>query len=240
MKKLITLTLCTLSVIFVGCGPSVKDVIKKYEGDFQKKRSQLKTVADALPPAGSMNGKTPCAALNPPLMFNEKTKSYNTEMVMYEELLDPDVEPVFDVAPNSELLTSLKWTGPKNPLSSSVLDDNGRDMEKIMKTALDYRYLVVNRVASLKMPTAIDEKTFSPGSITIEGFIVDLNTNKTLCNFVLSAETSESVSYYYKANESKEERLAAFAKSSMWSSLRKQMVTILREQTKGDIEVTLQ
>lgn len=234
MKRTLRLSLLVILISQLGCGAKVSDVLKKYEGDFKKKREQLQTIARGLPPKAT---EKPCAGLNPPLQFNENTKQYNAEMLMSEQLADPDVTPAFDLRLNGDLLTALRWTGPKNPLSPSVLSNRGDDMEKSLKSALDYRYLVVNRVTDLKNPSALNEQTYTPGHVTFDVFVINLANNETVCSFTLQAQSAASTSYSYKSGESKQEQLEKFAHSSMWEDARQKLVAKLKQATGGDIEI---
>lgn len=238
MKKKLYLALLVIAAAAqFGCGPKISDVIKKYQADYQKKRDQFKEIANSLPAKGSVNGNTPCGSLSPALEFNKKTKQYNTEMVMYDELLDPDASPKNNLLVNSDMLVSMQWTGPKNPLSPSVLGNSGADMEKTLKSALNYRYLVVNRITNIREPVAVDEKTFTPGQMSMESFVVDLSNNKPLCSFTASAQSAPDVSYSYKTNQSKKDQLEKFAYSTMWEEARKKLVDNLIQTTKGDVQL---
>jgi hypothetical protein len=234
LKSRFYLSLFVVLVSQIACGPKVSDVLSKYQGDFQKKREQFKAIAQALPPTAA---DKPCPAMNPPLKFNENTKTYNAEMLMYEQLLNPDAKPEFDMAPQGDLLNAVQWTGPNNPLSSRVLNNPGSDMEKSLKSALEYRYLVVNRVSDLKNPVAVDEKTYSPGRANLEAFIVDLSSNQVLCSFAFQAQSASTVSYSYKTGESQQERLAEFAHSTMWEDARKKLIAKLKQIPGADVEL---
>src|SRR2546423_3487440 len=235
VKRVFCLSFLVMLTAQLGCGPKVSDVVSKYAGDFQKKREQFQAIAHALPPKAA---EKPCANMNPPIEFNENSKRYNTEMIMYEQLLDPDAKPAFDMTPGGDLLTAMQWTGPKNPLSPSVLNNRAdEDMEKTMKAALDYRYLIVNRVADLKNPIAVDEKTYTPGRATIDVFVVNLANNEILCSFTLQAQSAQDVSYYYKSGESKQQRLEDFAHSTMWEDARQKLIAKLKQMAGGGIEI---
>jgi hypothetical protein len=234
IKRAVRLSLLVILIAQLGCGPKVSDVLSKYEGDFKKKREQFQTIAHALP---STAAEKPCASLNPPIQFNENTKQYNTEMLMYEQLLDPDAKPPFDIRLNGDLLTAMKWTGPKNPLSPSALNNSGSEMEKSLKAALDCRYLVVNRVTDLKNPIAVNEQTYTPGQVALAVSVVDLANNETVCSFTLQAQSAAATSYYYKSGESKQERLEEFAHSSMWEDARQKLIAKLKQTAGGNIEV---
>jgi len=215
------------------CGAKVSDVISKYQGDFQKKRDQFQTIAHRLPaqPAGK------CTSLNPPIQINDNTKQYNTEIVMSDQLLDPDSKPQFDIGFSKNLINGLQWTGSKSPLSSSAMSNPGDDMEKELKAALGYNYLVVNRVTDLKNPVAVDEKTFVPGHASIDAFIVNLSNNEVMCSFSFQAESAGTTSYYYKPGESQKERLEEFAHSTMWEDARKKLVDGLKKSAGADIQL---
>lgn len=235
MKRMVYPVFLILLVSQLGCGEKISDVLKKYEDDFQKKRDQFRSIANSLPPKGSP--RVPCTSFNPPLQFNEKTKQFNAEMIMYEQLLDPDAEPQFDLVSHGDLLNGMRWTGPKSPLSSSVLSNSGKDMDKSLQEALDYRYLIVNRVSELVEPVAIDEKTFSPGHVNIETFVVDLSSNKPLCNFVIEGKSAANVTYSFKQGESKEEQLRKFAHSTVWEEAHRQLSARLKAVPNSNVEL---
>ena len=233
--KTLVLPLVAAAILLqFGCGKKISAVLKQYEGDFKKKREQLQTIARSLPSEAT---EKPCPSLQPPLQFNEKTRSFNTEMLMFEQVADPDAKPEFDLLLSGDLLNALRWTGPQNPLSSSVLGNRGDDIEKSLKSALDYRYLVVNRVADLKKPEAINETTYAPGRVTLNVFVVDLANSEVLCRFGLRAESAARTSYTYKKGESQAQRLADFANSTMWEDARKKLIAKLKEMGVGEIEL---
>lgn len=238
MNKASFLFCLAIFTLLVGCGPKNSDVFKKYESDFQKKREQFQSISRTLAAGGSTSSGKSCGDLNPPIEFNEKTKQYNTEMVMFEQLSDPDTTPKIDIGPKAELLNGIQWTGPKNPMASSALNERSGNMEDRLRAALAYRYLVVSRLANLVEPVALDEKSYTPGRATVETFIVDLNNNQPLCSFVSEAKSASAVNYSYKSNESKQKQLENFAHSSLWEDARKQMLGALRQKANAKIEVT--
>jgi hypothetical protein len=136
-----------------------------------------------------------------------------------------------------DLLNGIQWTGPKNPLSPSVLNNRGSNMEKSLKAGLDYRYLVVNRVVDLKNPIAVNEQTYTPGRATLDVFVINLANNETICGFSLQAQSAAETSYYYKKGESKQERLESFAYSTMWEDARQKLIAGLKKTSGGDIEI---
>lgn len=258
MKKIFYLPLLIALIAQTGCAPTVSDVLKNYKSEFKGKRSQFKLIANSLPSKGAFKGNSSCTGMTPAMIFNEKNKQYNTEIIMFEQLLDPDAVPEMDLLLSNDLLLAIQWTGSKSPLSPSVLDDSGTDMEKSLKAALEYRYLVINRVANLSQPDVIDEKNFTQGQVTIETFVIDMANNKPLCSFATSANSPSDLSsipistttYYTKRGkvrfrtervvkhaEPKAVQLKKAARSIMWEQARSNMMITLGKLTNGYIEL---
>jgi hypothetical protein len=236
MKRSFRLALLVLVTAQFGCGPKLADVLKKYEGDFRTRRVKLQEIARSLPPKGSLIGEQPCQSLDPPLLFDEPGRRFNTEILMFDQLEDPDAKPAFDLLFSGVLRHALIWTGPK-PKDSLSPSTRGIDIEKQLKDALACRYLVVNRVANLVEPIAVDEQRYSPGRAKIELFVVDLPGKAVLCSFVFEATSAEKVAYtYYKNTDSKEDRLARFARSSLWQDARLKMLAGLKRLSNGEIK----
>ncbi len=237
MKNISYLFLLIIFIFQIGCGPNVSDVLKKYEGDFKKKREQFQSIAKSLPAKDSQHAGKSCVDMNPTIEFNEKTKQYNTEMVMFEQLSDPDTTAKMDISPSSDLLSGIQWTGPKNPMSPSA-NYRADDLEERLKAALAYRYLVVNRVTNLVEPVARDEKTYTGGKATVETFIVDLTNNQPLCSFVIEAKSASTVDYSYKEGQSKQKQLEVFAHSTLWEDARKQMLDWLKQKANAKLDLS--
>ena len=235
MKRSFRLALLVLVTAQVGCGWKEANIFKKYEGDFRTRRVELQEIARALPPKGSLIGEQPCQSLDPPLLFDEPGRRFNTEILMFEQLEDPDSKPDFDLLFSGVLRHALIWTGPK-PKDSLSPATSGLDLEKELKDALACRYLVVNRVANLVEPIAEDERHYSRGRATIELFVVDLPSKAVLCSLVFEATSAEKVTYtYYEKTDSKQDRLRRFARSSLWEDARLKMLTGLKRLSNGEI-----
>ncbi len=257
MKIFSILLIAVCLLLQSGCGPTNAEVIKKYQPDYQKKRDQLKQIAGILPSKATSSGSAACKTLNPQILIDKKNKKYNAESVMFEQLSAPDEKPEFDLLIYSDLLNSIQWTGPKNPLSSTNMDDNGENMEKSMKESLAYSYLIVNRIAQIAEPEVISKENYTPGNVTIETFIVDLKENKVICGFTTAAKSMPSLSGIV-INQTRTEyagrgyrgkryvtikaqpelvQLQSAANSSMWEDSRSQIIAKLKELTGAAIEV---
>jgi hypothetical protein len=247
-----------------GCDPKISTVLKKYEAPYREKREQLKKIANSLPPKGSLGNSLPCKEINPAIGFDEKAKDFNAEILMFEQLIDPDTNPDWDLLLSGELLNSIQWTGPKNPLSESALGNNGESMEKTLSSALKYRYLVVNRVQAITPPVVKDKDNHTQGKVIVETFIIDLTDSKTICGFTTSATSLENLSNIplntkttvqrkttgggrYGGKVRNEEtkttpipisvQLQNAADSSLWEASRSQIIGKLKELTKAKIEL---
>ncbi len=227
-----------LLALCLNCGGETnRQVFKRYENPFAEKRQQFKKIAEMLPASGTMAANAP-ASLSVKPVFNAKNKSYNTEIVMYDQLLDPDTESKeqkrLDLLLSGDLLLGMKWTGPKNPMSESALDNSGGDLEQSLKKALAYRYLVVLRPAAFVAPVAVSESAYKPGVADIEALVVDLESNKVVCSCRFTASSASTVEYVYKAGESRESRLEAFAYSTLYTEARQKLEKLLAETTGGE------
>jgi len=233
-----TAGLCAVALVFtcLGCRETHRQLFKRYEDQFAAKRRQFQKVAQILPPAGSVQGTT-AANLSPQPVYDAKGESYNTEIVMYDQLLDPDIQSQdhrrLDLLLSGDLLRAIQWTGPKNPMSASALDQGAGDMEQDLKKAVAFRYLVVLRPANFVAPVAVDENTYKPGIADVEGFVVDMDSNKVAGSFRFSAQSESRVEYAYKKGQSQEQRLEDFAHSSLYSDARHKLQPLLERTTGG-------
>ena len=230
---------CALALVAMsmGCrGETARQLLKRYEDPFAEKRRQFKNIAQMLPPPGSLKGAT-AANLSPKPVYDANSKSYNTEIVMYDQLLDPDVESHgndrLDLQLSGDLMDGILWTGPKNPMSESVLDESAGDLEQTLKKALGFRYLVVLRPADFVAPVAVDENTYKPGMADIEGFIVDMQSNRVAGSFRFTAQSASKVEYSYKPDQSRESQLEGFAYSSLYTEARQKAGHLLEQTTGG-------
>jgi hypothetical protein len=234
-----------LAVVCTACsGESNRKVIQRYEPQFTAKRQQFQKIAVMLPPAGSVKEASP-ANLSPKPVYDAKNSaSNNTEIVMFDQLLDPDAESVghqrLDLLLSRDLLIALKWTGPKNPMSADGIDKHNPNLEQTLKQALAAIYLVVIRPVNFVAPVATDEATFKGGMADLEGFVVDLTGQKVAGSFHYSAKSASSVEYSTKKGASdaaKQARLEDFAYSSLYEDARKKLKPLLEQTTGGTFAI---
>ena len=226
-----------LMLLYIGCGGETnRALFKRYESQFASKRQQFNSIAQALPAAGSVQGNT-VGSLSPKPVYGVKDSS-NTEIVMYDQLLNPDIKSEghnrLDLILSGGLLNAMKWTGPNNPTSPSVLDKRSApEMEASLKQALATRYLVVIRPARFDAPVAVSESSFRGGSADVEVFVAYLQDNHVPASGRFTAHPSITVEYASKKGEDKQARLEEFAYSSLFSDARQKLGTLLPQITGG-------
>jgi len=229
-------------LLLTSCGPTFQDIQTKYNPDFQKMREKLAQISEKLPPVGSTLGDG-CAlpADRKPIFVKDEMKT-NMEIMMSQSLKDPDSEinrtTDFDLILNSGLIHALQHTGPKNPMSESVLKKRAyKNYDAEMKHYLDYDYVLVNRVSDYQRAQIVDGSSFLPGYVKLDAFLFDLKSAELLCSFAYEGKSADTVSYSYKTNESNQlERAEAFANSSIFESARAELKTQIKNVLQTDVE----
>jgi hypothetical protein len=221
-------TLCCL-VACLGCGKTKQDVIDEYRGKMTPKREQLQALAPKLAGVadkGRLN-------LSPVPAYDRKNDTGNTEFVGVEQLQDPDATPAYDLYLSGKLLMCLQWTGPKNPMSASALDDSAGSLPRDFEDALATRYVVVLRTLDYQKPVVLGENSYKPGSLTMEGYLADLDKKEVLTSFRVSARSDDVVDYVYKEGEDRTKAAEEWAKSTLSKNVRKEIARALTERTGG-------
>lgn len=252
MKNLSFLLIVFFLLLQFGCGLTNREVIEKYKPEYQKKRQQLKRIAALLSP-GAINDAPTCSQLNPPIILTGRIDKSNTGSLTFEQLLNPDKKPKLNLPLGNNFLHTLNWTGPENPLA--VLDDNGDELERELKHALTYSYLIVNRTAEYVEPQVFTRAKYTPGYAKVETFIVNLHDEQIICGFVTSAESMPSLKnvelednriYVKKGGTTKPvavhtppviEQLQSAAYYSLVGSFESKIITNLRELSGATVEI---
>jgi len=218
----------------IGCKPSHQQIVEPYLTRYDALRQKLQRVKNLIPADGLAD--TAPTTLDPALALIEDDYSDNTEAIMYEQLSDPDFRDFpFDLHLSDSLLTALHWTSEQRRND----DYNGGDapfMTKLLDAGLALRYLIVHRAEELTLPQALPGgNEFVGGSVTLGGYVVDLQDEKIVAVYHTSATAADNVEFVYKETESPEERLKDFAISSMYTASRKRIAEKLPQATGGVI-----
>lgn len=237
LRMFIFLLMAVILLLTACGGETNQDVISKYQSQYKDLRVKLQKVAQALPETAS---EQVASNLNPPPKYVERAKeALNTDIVMYEQLLDPDVElrenNQLDLILSNALVTGLRWTGDHNPMLASSLKQSAADTTTaILEQGLHLKYLGVARVTEYQPAVATDPQTFTGGLAKIDGFLVDLDSQAVVCSFGISASPEAQVPYQYKENESQTQKLTEAAYSSLWRNSRQAFIASFNKLCGGE------
>jgi hypothetical protein len=230
-QKIFAVVMVCLVVILPACGPggpTNADVIKKYQAQYAALRADLAAASKSFP---DYNGEqAPASPLSPAPVYKESAdNSVNTDILMAEHLLDPDVrlddKTQLDLLLSSYLLTKLQYTGPKNPMLDSGLKEVApASFDKDLASALTTRYLGVVRMAQYNPPVASDNNQFTGGEALFAGYLLDLKTKQAVCIVAVDATADTSVKFEYKTGDDPKAALERFVRSTVWSNARKGLI----------------
>ncbi len=241
MKTNIKYLAALLVFLSAGCGgggETNQDVVNRFKPQYTALRTRLQQVAQKVPQQASEQQVT--QALAPRPAYTEDAKeALNTDVLMYEHLLDPDAKldtgTQLDLTLTNHLLRALQWTGASNPMSASALKSQATDsVIGDLEQGLQIRYLVVARVVAYKPVVAVDKDTFSGGQAAIDGYLIDLSNQTIVCSFGVSVAPPKHIDYKYAKDENPAEALAKTARSWAWSSAREEFIAALNDRCGGD------
>ena len=180
-------------------GPTTREVIERYRQPYAQMRERLKEIARQLPPKGSVRnsaggaGKVARLSLNPPpsykpLKFDEPITD-NTGVLSAEQLLDPEVTPEFDLNLDGFPQNCFYWLSQKYASAADLNRVDDGNLARGFEAGLARRYLLVYRTARFVRPS-VSENSYTPGSLDLEVFLVDFQSNQVLTSFRASANTS--------------------------------------------------
>lgn len=172
--------LFAISSLAASCGETNIQAIERLRPVGASFRSRLSEIAHALPAPGSERELSPNGGFNPSLVLDFQRQNYTADVLMEEQLENPDAKDIeLDLMLSPELLSCLLWTGPKNPLDRSVWNDR-TDLGPECEAAFRTRWLVVVR----KREVAIPER------VHLVVFVVDLESGSIAASFPIRLEGS--------------------------------------------------
>lgn len=156
-------------------GPTVSDVIKQYEPQGTAMRKQFFQLAKSLPSTGQVLPQE--AKLDPAPVWHEgRSQENNIEIVMVEELWNPEeTQTTRNLYLSDDLMHCVRWTGPKNPMSSSVMGERAGVFSDRMAHAFGLPWLAAYR----------------RGNAGTEIFVFDLRTGKLAAATVTTGTVGE-------------------------------------------------
>lgn len=238
-KWIIIAVALSLLVIGIGAGAFLlifsgethQDVFDRFKEKFAAKRQQLKAIAAKLPPPGAVKKNQGPANLNPRPIYDPKSKSFNTSVLMVEQLRDPDLQlrtpEQFDLNLfEGLLLMNLQWTGPRSPMADSVRGQKARtNLADELEATLSQSYLLVLRPVRYDPPRVFDNR-FAGGDVDLEAFLVDWRTTNIVAS-VRVAGRADDIVRGIKGN------MDAAVFSSMWKNVRGNLARSLSEVSGG-------
>jgi len=198
-----TATVLTVVVCLAACGKTNREAINELKPAYLPLRSKLTKLAASLPPAGSVKRTAP-TALEPPISFSERPQAGNLNALMFDQLVDPDIDMDeqhrFDLGFSGDLLTCLSWTGPKPKMTAASLEErNGESILKTCQAPLARPYLLVSRVVAQADPgVGMEAGRFKGGAVVVEHFVVEVATSKVKTAFQTQGRTPHRITYRVK------------------------------------------
>lgn len=227
MKKMLLITWIGVMALFlIGCGPTMAEVVAEHKPQLDAMRSSLQAIAASLP--DKADDLAVSGTLDPVPEYNAANFGVvtNTDILMYENLVDPALDlsttDQFDLILARSILTYLRLGMPGYgvPADKSASDEWIEKLEK----ALDIQYLGVARVNQYAPVVGLSPDEFEGGYVELDGFLVNMDTQEVLCSFSISALPNEEVNYTYKEGEDQTTALEKFAHSTMWSNAREAFI----------------
>ena len=206
-----------------GVFPSTREVVDDYRPRYDQLRDKLVRIAAKLPPPGVADRTHDHLSLDPVPVFTMGEIS-NTEFMMEEALLDPEVFASFWVGHYGDMKTALAWTAPDR------FGNNNRAKPGYYETldaGLEITYLIVHRVLGLEGTEPITSENFDRRALIAEGFLIDLRTEEILESWWLRAEP-HTYKYHW-------DPLTPYSPYSV--TLEQQLAELLRDLTGGEFDL---
>jgi hypothetical protein len=224
---------------FLLSGETVREVNARYAPKFEPIKAKFREIAAALPPKGSITTRKTAGALTPaPVFHKEDRAANNTELLVYEQLLDPSVDlkakKEFDLIFTGDIVFALRQINP--PAGAGFMNPDQRASSAVIanyERGLATRYLAVARPVHYVAPRALDKKTFFPGRLDVELFLVDLNTRDILAWDRIEAKTAATTSAYFRPGHDDLKEVEQSAHSTMWVEAVDKIGASLREISGG-------
>lgn len=230
-----TVALAPLLVLtLTGCPPSMGEVADQFAPKLNAHHAEVRKVVSTFPAPGSLAAPTAATGLTPAPVYDEDKGTYTMDLVQLEQLEDPKVE--LRLVPDKvDLILSNVYVQPLRqvvPEGMSAEDRAHASFElygKSFEAALALRYLAVVRTLAFVKPVATSETEFEGGTAKFEVFLIDTQDKTVKASFPVEASSKPSVEYMYQeGKDDKKERLAAFARSTLWEDAREKIAAGLK------------
>ena len=148
----------------------------------------------------------------------------------YEHGFDLRLVPdKLDLILSNVYVLPFRDVGPEGMTAEDRAHASYEHYSKRFEAALGLRYLAVVRTLSYVKPVATSETAFEGGTAKFEVFLLDTQDKTVKASFPVEARSKPSVEYVYQeGKDDKKERLAAFARSTLWEDAREKIAEGLR------------
>jgi hypothetical protein len=235
VRALPRLAILSLALV-AACGDSNEKTFRRLRPRYDAVRARLRTVAAAVPPARSIaDAVKPPTPLEPLPVVDRRAGRANTELVLVEQLTDPDAAGPLDLGISGDLLRGLRLTGDKPPMPPEQRKQKDLRLAHDLEAALDTRWIVAVRVVEHDPPVALDDRAFRGGRAHVEAMLFDLAAAQPapVAAVVVDARSSPQVDYAYKRGEDPKARLEAHARATLVANVRRTLAERLSDVTGG-------
>jgi hypothetical protein len=232
-------------------GATMGEIKNRFRERYMGLRMRLAEIARLLPPVGSVRNTVGAASGRGRLAnLNPSPASENTALIAAEQLLDPGRVPPFEFfaldLPGCPV-QCFQWLARETSSATSEYEsrteDEGGRMARAFEAGLARRYLVVYRAARYARPQVTVPETsagtnsgglrYTPGSVDLEVFIVDLESSAIVDSFRVSGATPREVRFSSQMNSNTgemERRMLAQVEGQLRDDSRTNLFAALTER----------
>ncbi|MBP7866527.1 MAG: hypothetical protein KA419_11305 [Acidobacteria bacterium] len=167
--------------IWATTGTTRMDLYAKYRGDFERVRTRLARVAEAIEAGPELPARV--SGLSPVPAYDKRSPGSNTAILPFENLRKPDEDPVYELYLSYPYLRCFKLTAPgrREVHKADFLFASGEDEAEI-RAVLDTRYLAVYQAVSENPEPGDPPRDRSPwhGGVRVTVWLADLPSGKLL------------------------------------------------------------
>ena len=234
MKNRGKLLLCWAAFLLSGCGESYSEVSARHKEALDSLQADLAKLAEVIP--DTLQSKELEAPLDPAPSFKEDDEASNTDIQIWDRLNDPDKE-----FRHGEIMDLYLSNGVSNYFTFSNSDEKApKDYDEKLKQVGDLRYLVGYRIYKYIAPEVegtADPLKYTIGNAIAGVYVFDRKAGEIVCSFPVTAASDQKVEFKPQNNESRAAAGQRWARSSLWTNLRKQTLMALQENVGGSFEL---
>lgn len=226
-----------------GCpGPTIGQVADQFAPKVGARHAELKKVVAGLPAAGSLSAPTAATGLTPAPEYRRKDQVYTLDIVQVEHVDDPTVDirlaGKLDLLSSEVLVAALRDVAPGHLKEDDRARSSYETYPRRFERALALPWVALVRTVEYVKPEAVSETEFKAGHAKLEVFLVDAQAGAVKASFPVEARSKTDVRYEYrKGDDDPKERLAAFARSTLWEDAREKIAAGLKQHAGATVSL---